>query len=177
MKNRNWIIVFAALGIMGALAIGINWTYNAGEPLTPEKLKAARDLWERSRPPNYDLKITVTKTYASSDGTSGTQVDKYAVKVRNGQIADFLLNGQPPEPLDDKGERNFARERELRQGYDIAGLFDSIEEFMEKDRREDRKTFIRARFDKADGHVVQFTRQYQGRREQHIQVELTRVKE
>jgi len=178
MKNRNWVIVFVVLAILGLLAVGINWAYNAGEPLTPEKLKVAEDKWERNRPPNYDLKITVNKTYASSDGATGTQVDKYRLKVRSGQIVDFTLNGQPPQPvLDEKGERNLAREREIREGFDIDGLFDSIEEFMEMDRRDDRKTFIRARFDKTDGHVIQFTRQYQGRREQHIQVDLTRVKE
>jgi hypothetical protein len=178
MKNRNWIIVFVVLGLLGVLAVGINWAYNAGEPLTPEKLKAARDLWERNRPPNYDLKITFTKTYASTDGTTGTVVDKLAVQVRGAKIVGFTINGKEPDPLlDAKGERNLAEERARRENYDIAGLFDSIEEFMDKDRRESRKTFIRARFDKTDGHVTQFTRQYQGRREQHIQVELIRVAE
>src|SRR5262249_37685505 len=127
MKNRNWVIVFVVLAILGLLAVGINWAYNAGEPLTPEKLKAAEDRWERNRPPNYALKITVNKPYAPSDGTTGTQVAKSALKVRNGQIVDFPLNGQPPQPvLDEKGERNLAREREIREGFDIDGLFDSI---------------------------------------------------
>src|SRR5713226_5342939 len=99
MKNRNWIIVFVVLGILGTLAVGINWAYNATEPLTPEKLKAARDVWAQHRPSNYDLKIVFSKTYSSSDGASGTVVDKFGVQVRGGQIVSFTINGKEPEPL------------------------------------------------------------------------------
>ena len=177
MKNYNWILVFVVFVVLGTLSVGINWAYNATEPLTAEKLKAARDLWERSRPPNYDLKIIFSKTYSSSDGTTGTMVDRFAVQVRGGAIVAFTINGKEPDPLlDEKGKRNPAEEQARRENYDIAGLFDSIEEFMKKDHRESRTSFIRARFDRTDGHVVQFTRQFQGKREQHIQVELTQVK-
>jgi hypothetical protein len=178
MKNRKWILVFVVIAILGALAVGINWAYNLSEPLTIEKLNAARVQWLKLHPSSYDLRIIFAKTYSSSDGTSGTIVDKLGVQVRNGKVVGFTINGKEPEPLlDEKGERKLDEERLRRESYDISGLFDSIEVFMDRDRRDGRSTFIRARFDAKDGHVVQFTRQYQGKREQHIQIELTRVKE
>jgi hypothetical protein len=178
-KNRNWIIVFVVLAVLGVLAVGMNLAYNSTEPLTLEKLNAARDLWAQKRPPNYDLKIIFSKTYSSSDGTTGTVLDKFAVEVRAGKVTGFTINGKEPEPLlDEKGQRKLAEEQAQKESYDIAGLFDSIEELMERDRRDHRTTYILGRFaNKTDGHLVRFTRQFQGRREQHIQVELTTAKE
>lgn len=172
-RRRNWIWVFAALAVLGLAAIAINWFYNASQPLTADQLRSARELWKRSRPSDYDLKITRAVSYASADGSGGTTVDKIDLQVRGGQTIGFLLNGREPEPLLDRdGHRNVAEERRQRMSYDIDGLFDAIEEFMELDRRENRRSFLRARFDKSDGHVVLFTRQVQGKRVPHIQVEL-----
>lgn len=173
---RNWKWVFVVLAVLGALAITVNWVYNAGQPLTVEELHAARALWTNSRPSNYDLKITRAQSYTSADGGGGTVVDKIDVQVRGGKVTSFLLNGREPEPLlDREGKRLIDEERRQRASYDIDGLFDAIEEFIDIDRREKRKSFLRARFDKNDGHVILFTRQVQGKRVPHIQVELKRV--
>src|SRR4051812_33255629 len=85
-KNRNWIWVFAAFALLGVAAIAINWAYNAGQPLTEEKLRAARELWKQNRPANYDVKVVRATTYTSSDGGSGTTVDRIELQVRGGKI-------------------------------------------------------------------------------------------
>jgi hypothetical protein len=177
-KNKRWIWFFVALAILGFLAIGINLAYNLGEPLTPEKLHAARALWRQHRPANYDLKILTAQA-------GGTVQNRYTLKIRGGQIVEFLVNGREAEPLlDREGHRNTAEERRQRENYDIDGLFDAIEELMQQDRIAGRTTFTRARFDKTDGHLQFYERQVQvpksegeaeTRREQQIQVNYTRV--
>jgi hypothetical protein len=178
MKNRKWILIFVVLAVLGTLAVGINWAFNVSQLLTPEQLTAARALWERQRPADYDLKIIVTKIPASSDGNARPIVDTHVVKVRAGKVVGYTINGRDPEPiLDPQGNRNLTAEREQRENYDMAGLFDAIEDFLEKDQREGRRPFARAHFDKKDGHLISYTRQIQGRYEPNIQVKLTRVKE
>src|SRR5216683_8094352 len=155
MKNRKWILVFVVLAVLGVSAVGINWAYNAGQILTQEQLTAARALWERQHPAQYDLKIIVTKIPASADGTRRTIVDTHVVKVRNNQIIAYTINGRTPEPIFDAQEkRNLVAEREQRENYDMPGLFDAMEDFLEKDEREGRKPFTRARFDTKDGHLI-----------------------
>src|SRR5262245_54080195 len=174
--NRNWIIVFVAFALLGVAAIAINWAYNAGQPLNEAKLQAARESWRRNRPANYDLKIIRSMAYMSSDGTSGTTVDRMDLQVRGGRVVSFLLNGREPEPLLDRdGKRLVEEERRQRESYDIEGWFDAMQEFMEVDQRQGNRSFLRASFDKQDGHVTVFTRQFQGKYVPRIQVELRRV--
>ena len=71
------------------------------------------------------------------------------------------------------GNARVEEERRQRASYDIDGLFDAIEEFMEMDRRTTGGPCW-ARFDKTDGHITMFTRPGAGKRVPHIQV---RVKE
>lgn len=162
--NRKWIWFFVILAVLAALAIGINWVRNANQQLTAEQLQAARELWRRNRPADYDLKIV-----------NAIQKQTITVHVRGTTIVEFLVNGKPPEPLLDRdGKPNPEAERAQRQYYDMDGLFDSVEELLERDRRENRYPFTRARFDKNDGHITSFIRQYQGVTEQSFRVELTR---
>src|SRR5262245_21712200 len=162
-RNRRWVWFFAALAVFAVLAIGINLAWNLGEPVTPEQVQAARTKWVMSRPPDYDLHIVAVQA-------NGSIKNIYDVRVRGGRVVEFKVNGRDPEPLQSRAE-----ERRQREMYDIDGLFDAVTDLMEQDRRAGRKAFTRARFDKADGHLLLFQRQYQGRREQHIQVEMTRV--
>ena len=175
-RNRHWLWVFVVLGALGLLAMGINYAYNVGEPLTVEKLNAARALWEQKRPQDYDLHIVFSREYMSADNRGGTIVDQFEVQVRAGTVTGFLVNGKEPEPLlDDQGRRRLTDERLRRESYDISGIFDSIEDLMNKDRREQNPTFMRARFDANDGHVTLFTRQIHKRREQYIEVVMKKV--
>jgi hypothetical protein len=175
-RNRRWLWVFVVLGVLGLLAMGINFAYNVGEPLTPEKLNAARALWEEKRPANYDLHIMFSREYMSADNRRGTIVDQFDVQVRDGRVTGFLVNGKEPDPLlDEKGQRRLEDERLRRESYDISGICDSIEDLMNKDRREQSPSLMRARFDRNDGHVSYFTRQIYKRREQYIQITMKKL--
>jgi hypothetical protein len=168
-KSKRWIWFFVALAVLGLLAIGINLGYNLGEPLTPEKLQAARELWQQRRPADYDLKILTIQAGA-------TMRNRYALKIRAGKIVEFLVNDRTPEPLlNREGQEDFAAERYQVEEYDIDGLFDAIEKLMTDDRKANRSNFTRARFDKTDGHLQYYQRQVGGRQAQQIQVELKRV--
>src|SRR2546423_12899139 len=86
-RNKKWIWFFVALAILGLLAVGINLAYNLAEPLTPEKLQAARELWRQQRPANYDFKIVTTQGGGKVAGR--TVQNRYALKNRDGPIVEF----------------------------------------------------------------------------------------
>lgn len=175
-RNRNWLWVFAALFLLAVLAMGINWAWNTTQPLTAARLSEARAQWKQNRPSDYDLKIARTVMYESSDGVRGTIVDKYFVQVRGGKIVEFQVNGKEPEPLLNRdGSPNAAADGERRLHFDMDGLFDDIDEIMAKDKRDNVNSFLRARFNKDDGHLMRFSRQIGGRRSPYIQVDLKRI--
>jgi hypothetical protein len=172
-RNRNWLWIFLAFAILGILAIAINWAYNATQPLTEDELQHARHVWRKKRPTDYDLRVDILTE------SSGRKVrDRMDLQVRGGTVVGFLLNGREPEPLLDRdGRRNIEEERRQRASYDIDGLFDAIEEFLNNDRRSGIRSFLRARFDKNDGHVMIFIRQVDRIRSPMIRVELKPVRE
>ncbi len=164
------------MGCLALLAIGINWAWNSMQPLTPERLQAARALWKEKGPADYDLKIARTIMTESSDGVRQTIVDKYSVKVRDGKIVKFLVNGKEPEPrLNRDGTPNPEADREGRSHFSVNGIFDDVEEIMAKDKKGDVKSFLRARFNKEDGHLMLFSRQVNGLRNPYIQVDFKPV--
>jgi hypothetical protein len=180
-RNRNWVWALLVVAALGLSAIVVNWlvnsVYYAAEPLTPERLRDARNLWQRNHPADYDLKIIKSVTYSSADGTEGTMVDKFELQVRGGKVVSFLVNEREPEPLlDAAGKRNLDEERRQRESYDIPGLFDAMEEFMERDKRDKIPSATRARFDRHDGHIILFVRMINGKRVPHIQVEVRKPK-
>src|SRR5688572_5517522 len=93
--NRNWLWFFAALAILSAAAIGVNWWYNARQQLTPERLRAAMDLWRANGPADYDLLIEKVINSAASDGAA--LKDRIEASVRNRQVVAAALNGAPLE--------------------------------------------------------------------------------
>lgn len=160
-KRKKWLWVFAVLAVLAVLAMGINFVYSRGQQLQPQQLAEARQKWDANRPADYDL--TVVRVV--NDATSNRSIeDTFVVRVRGGQPVDGTINGQPLE----------AR---LLANYDIGGLFDAIEEFLDRDRRPGQPpVFVRAAFDKTDGHLRQFVRRVSGTRErQMIRVDLKRV--
>lgn len=166
-RNRNWVWVFGILLVLGVAAVSINWIFNVGQPLTKERLQEARNLWKQHRPNNYNVRIIKTSMFASVDGSKGTTVDEIVVHVRDRKITAFFVNGKEPEPLATARD-----EQQRRESYDMDGLYDSIEEFLRMDERENKKSFMRARFHKSDGRLTLFTRQVNGLRSPHLQVEV-----
>ncbi len=102
--------------------------------------------------------------------------NRYALKIREGKVVEFLVNGREADPLlDREGRRNLAEERRRRESYDIDGLFDVIDELVAQDRSAGRTNFTRARFDKTDGHLLYYQRQVAGKQQQQIQVDLKQI--
>ena len=59
-RNRNWVWFFAAVAVLGAIAVAIPWAYNARQQLTRQQLDAAADLWDKHGPADYDLVVEKT---------------------------------------------------------------------------------------------------------------------
>src|SRR5947209_4221955 len=115
-RNRNWVWFFAALAVLSVAAVSINLLYNRAQQLTPERLQAAQDQWDRGGLRDYDLAIE--KTVSSAAAGAGEDVtDRITVAVRGGQARLGMLNGQPLEP------------RVVRE-YDMAGWLAFVEEFL-----------------------------------------------
>lgn len=157
-KNRNWIWLFVVLGLLASAAIAINLTYNLQQQLRSEDLQAARTLWEKNGPKNYDL--VIRKEVGSEKAVRET----LAAKIRNGAAIDVTLNDQPLE-------------RRLWPEYDVPGVFDWIEEFLRIDTKPGApRSFCRARFDPADGHLLHYVRSVRGTgQRQELTIDLKKV--
>jgi hypothetical protein len=159
-RNRNWLWFFAALAVLAVAAVAINWTYNARQQLTPEKLQAATDLWAKSGPADYDLVIEKAISSTASDGSE--MRDRIDVKVRDKKVTAATLNGRPLE-------------RRLWDEYDVPGWFGFVEEFLRIDTKPGaRRTFRVAEFDPRTGQLLRFRRRVSGTHErQEIVLRLT----
>lgn len=161
-RNRGWIWFFVVLGVLATAAVAINWMYNSRQQLTPEKLKAAMDLWAKNGPADYDLVLEKAISSAASDGTAIR--DQIEVKVRDKKVVAAMLNGTPLE-------------RRLWDDYDMAGWLDFVERFLLIDTKTGApRTFRVAVFDPETGALRRFTRRVSGTRErQEIRLLLTPI--
>jgi hypothetical protein len=157
--NRNWIWLFVVLAFLACAAIAINLTYNLQQQFRPADLQAARSLWEKHGPKNYDL--TIRKEVGSEKANRET----LTAKIRNGVTVEVTLNDLP------------LPERRLWTEYDMPGVFDWIERFLEMDTKPGApRSFCRARFDPANGHLVHYVRSVRGSgQRQEMTIELTKV--
>ncbi len=159
-RNRGWVWFFIALAVLAALAIGINWAYNARQQLTPEQLAAAERLWGQNGPADYDL--TVDKTISSQASTDDELRDHIEVKVRGKKAVAGTLNGASLPPR-------------LYRLYDVPGWFEFVEDFLRIDTAPGaRRTFRVAEFDSHTGQLLRFRRRVSGTGErQEIVLRLT----
>jgi len=158
-QNRNWLWFFAALVLLGAAAVSINWAYNARRQLTMEQLRKNEDLWDKAGPANYDL--TVHKIYrsANEDKEHREQID---VKVVKGKVVAASLDNRPmPERLWDK--------------YDMTAWFDYLEDYLKQGAATGApRTYLSADFDPKTGALLHFTRSvFSTRERQEVTFQLT----
>lgn len=153
-RSRTWVWYFLILAVLAALSVAILIRYNRGQQLTRQQLDAARALWREKGPSDYDLDYTKTTT----------ATERFRVQVRRGKVVSALRDGQPME------ER-------LYIFYDMPGLFDALEGFLEEDARPGSSaTYMVATFDPADGHLVRLVRRVMRTSERlEIRVTLTPV--
>src|SRR5438552_1562842 len=89
-RSRSWLWFFAAVAVLGAAAVAINWTYNVRQQLTPEQLAAAEQLWQQHGPADYDLEVEKVVSGAGSEGEPAR--DHITAKVRGGRVLAAELN-------------------------------------------------------------------------------------
>lgn len=135
-RSRGWVWFFVLLAVLTVTSIAVQLWFNLQQQLTPEHLAAARALWKAKGPSDYDLEYT----------KKGSATGYFRVQVRGGKVVSAAMDGQPLE----------AR---LYSFYDMPGLFDDIERFLDLDRSPgSRRTFTKATFDPEDGHLLHYIR-------------------
>jgi Family of unknown function (DUF6174) len=160
-RNRGWIWYFAILVVLTVVAITILFVYNQGQQLRPEKLEAARKLWEEKRPADYVL------TYTKKGDASGT----FVVTVRQGKVVSVIMR----EEVKKENEVQVVEqplEQRLYHTYDMEGLFDNIERFLELAAKKDSpRVYLFARFDPKNGQLLKFARRVMGTA-QHVEIDV-----
>jgi len=146
---------------LGLFAIAINFGYSQQQQLKTEDIQSARQRWQQAGFRDYDLRIQIRRHSAVAGDPVGQ--DSITIEVRGGAVTDGTVNKQPLAPR-------------LYDEYNMPGLFDSIDEFLRRDRPDGKPlTFLKATFDRKDGHLLQFVRRVRGSSErQEIVVVLER---
>ena len=148
LRSRRSAWFFGLLAILAALGLTIPIVYNLSLQLTLDQVTAARRLWRKRGPKDYDL------AYAEKIDPSGSQF-YYQVQVRDGRVTAFSCNGVA-EPVQLGGDY---------QAHSIDGLFEEIEAALKADRdRGGRRNYVAASFDKVDGHPHRYIRRETGTR-------------
>ncbi len=145
-RSRGWVWFFVILAVLTIAATAFLWIYNVGQQLTPERLAAARKLWDQKRPADYDL------TWTKEGSASGT----FMVFVRQGAVRAVLMKEEAVEGGKARTVDVWLPRR-LYDRYDVAGLFADLQGFLRiiKEQDKDRKRILlRARFDPEDGHLI-----------------------
>ena len=160
-RNRNWLWFFAALVVLGAAAVSINWAYNARRQLTMEELQKNEDLWEKAGPADYDLTIDKTIQSAAEDKPEQHRIE---VQVRRKKVVSA------------KDEQGVLPKR-VWDEYDMSGWFGFIERFLQIDSALGApRTFCSAEFDPRTGQLLHYIRSVSTTRErQELTLRLTPV--
>jgi len=147
-KSRTWIWIFGALFLLGSLAVLINYGYNLQQQLTPAELQAARQRWDQHGPANYDLRVQIRR-HSPAPGDPAV-IDNYSLQIRDGKVTNAVMN-------------DAVLERRYWDEFDMPGLFDSIDEFLRRDRKPGQpQTFLKGTFDRRDGRLLKFIRRVRG---------------
>jgi len=99
-RIRRRVLITASFGI--GLAIALTALREPTEPLTLDRLAAARQVWRNGAPASYDLR------YRMHDS-------QYAISVRRGSVTELTVNGRIPPTIDSAS-------------YTMEGLFDTLEQ-------------------------------------------------
>ncbi|MFO0967215.1 MAG: DUF6174 domain-containing protein [Gemmataceae bacterium] len=145
-RRHPYVTLVTVLLAGGALFVAWSVRRNAARRLTPERLEAARALWDRKGPKDYRLTYTILR------GGAG-EADEYQVRVKNGEAVEATINGRDAE----KGALG---------AYGMDRLFDFIERFfrVDADRSKEKAHYV-ADFDDEDGHLIWYYRHVPGTRE------------
>jgi hypothetical protein len=138
-KNRGWIWYFAFLIVASAAAAGTMIWFNKSIQLTPEKLGAARALWQQKGPRDYTLRYT-------KQLNQNANIDTFVATVRAGTVVEVLMNGKPLEA-------------NQWPYHSMDGIYRDVVRFMELDSKPgSSKVFVSAIFDNETGALRKYIR-------------------
>ena len=161
-RRRTWVWFFVALGLLSVAAIVIPLVavplVHGLVPVTRENLQAARQLWERNGPPDYDM------VYAKKGSVSG----EFKIQVRNGQAVSVVMDDVPLDRSNNPRLYDFQT---------MTAMFDDLERFLELSGKPGSPpVLLRARFDPVDGHIIRYIYSVPGTPQQiQVSVRLQRV--
>jgi hypothetical protein len=145
-KNRAWLWLFAALFVASIVVAAVMIRYNLSLQLTPEQLEAARALWRAKGLRDYDMVYT-------KQLNEDPRTEKFAVKVRAGEVVEVLMNGMPLE-------------KENLPYHSMDRLFSYIRQDLDRDHKAgEPKTYLRAIFDDHTGALHSYVRRVMGTRQ------------
>jgi hypothetical protein len=149
-RSRRWIGFFVVLAVLGVAAIVAPLVYNLSIQLRPEQLADARWRWQENAPANYDLECL-------SEIRRGGQEEKshYRLQVRGGRVVLVVQDGElvyvDPSLAVVAGSAVLALLEGNPERYGVPVLFDDIEAALRQVTTAERRSYLRADFDK-DGH-------------------------
>lgn len=150
-RSRRWIWFFAILAVLAAGGVGFEVWFNVQQQLTPERLAAARAVWERKKPADYDVEYEVRR--GDLPDPTGGAPQRYKVEVRGGRVRAVTSEGRPMQPGEhefDSMDALFAYvARQLAADTDTGGS----------------RTFVTADFAGTDGHIIHYVRSVMRTRE------------
>lgn len=134
------------LGLVALATVPVVWRLTRGstEPLTPERLAAARALWAERGPKSYVIDVHVRDVH-------------HRVEVKDGSVVSMTTDGREAE------ER-------LRRYWTVEGMFTSLSEELSNLRRPEgafgvsdpSEVTLRATFDRDCGYPSRFLRHVRG---------------
>lgn len=142
-RRRSPVWMLAAAVAMGA-AVAVLVRRDAPPPLTPERLAAARDLWQERGPDTYDIELDV---YADRLAKA-----HYAVRVRQGEVTSTVRDGTAVASAE--------------EAFSVAGLFAMLERELELSGDPQAgfgappgyRAYLFARFDARSGRPTHYRR-------------------
>jgi Family of unknown function (DUF6174) len=159
--KRSAFWFFFLLAIAGAFAVIVPVLFNLRQQLRPEQLDAARERWKQYGPRDYDL------LYQAKQDRD-PRPDEYQVIVRDGKVSAVFVNrevwlarelatslGGAIGPAILALATEVVPQREL-SGYTVEGLFQRIEQNLEKNAESGGNNFATASFDAKDGHPIRY---------------------
>jgi Family of unknown function (DUF6174) len=141
-RSRTWLWFYIVLAMLTAIALIIPLIVlprlHGLDPLTEARFSAARALWEKNGPRDYDLE------YRKKGAVTGS----FAVQVRDDKAVAVLLDGQPLDRTSNP---------KLYDYYTMPAIFNDLERFLElAGKQKNPPAILRASFDPVDGHVIRY---------------------
>jgi hypothetical protein len=155
-RSRRWIGFFVVLAVLAVVAVVVPLLYNQRIQLRPEQLAEARQRWRANAPADYNMEFL-------SQNRRGGQEERlhYRTIVRTGRVVAVadLDRGEvvylAPSLALVAGTAASALSSDDPLRYDMPALFDEIEAALRQNATAERRTYIKADFDK-DGYLSHY---------------------